>query len=370
MRIAILTPGFSRTADDWAIPALQTLVERLAQTHEVTVFSLRYPEQGVYLWPHFNHVAIGGGQNFGVRSLSIWMATVRAVLAAHRQKPFDRLHAFWVDEPALTAVLAAAFIRRPVMASMGGGELVYLPDIGYGTQGSALRRFIIRLALRQANLITAGSTYQLNLARAAGVPDTKLRCAPFGVDTTLFQPGPLPDWHQPTLIQAASLVPVKNQVLLLEVLARVKTDLPAIQLILAGGGPLENELRARAEQLGVAQQIIWQAKTAYQDMPALFRQAHLYVQTSRHESLGMAVLEGMACGVPVVGTPVGVLPQVACCPATNEAGTLAAQVIEVFGEQTRYLAHRQVAIEAVTSRFSLDAAAAAFNRLYDEVGSV
>jgi len=370
MRIAILTPGFSRTADDWAIPALQTLVERLAQTHEVTVFSLRYPEPGVYLWPHFNHVAIGGGQNFGMRSLSIWMATVRAVLAAHRQKPFDRLHAFWVDEPGLVAVLAAAFIHRPVIASMGGGELVYLPDIGYGTQGSALRRFIIRLALRQACLITAGSTYQLNLARAAGVPETNLRCAPFGVDTTLFQPGPLPDWQQPTLIQAASLVPVKNQLLLLEVLARVKTALPAIRLILAGGGPLANELRVRAEQLGVAQQIIWQAKTAYQDMPTLFRQAHLYVQTSHHESLGMAVLEGMACGVPVVGTPVGVLPQVACRPATDDAAALASQVIEVFSDQAGYLAQREAAIEAVRGGFSLVAAAAAFTQLYDEVGSV
>lgn len=370
MRIAILTPGFSRTADDWAIPALQTLVERLAQTHEVTVFSLRYPERGAYQWPTFNHIAIGGGQNFGVRSLSIWMATVRAVLAVHRQKPFDRLHAFWVDEPGLVAVLAAAFIHRPVMASMGGGELIYLPDIKYGTQGSVLRRFIIRLTLRRASLITAGSTYQLHLVRAVGVPDTKLRCAPFGVDTTLFQPGPLPDWQQPTLIQAASLVPVKNQRLLLEVLARVKTALPTIRLILAGGGPLENELRVRAEQLGVAHQIIWQAKTAYPDMPGLFRQAHLYVQTSRHESLGMAVLEGMACGVPVVGTPVGVLPQVACRPATNDAATLAAQVIEVFSDQTRYLAYRQAAIESVTSKFSLAAAAAAFNRLYDEVGLV
>lgn len=63
MKLAIVVPGLSAHANDWAIPALQTLVTSLAQKHEVHVFSLRYPTQGFQQFGNFTHIALAGGVN-------------------------------------------------------------------------------------------------------------------------------------------------------------------------------------------------------------------------------------------------------------------------------------------------------------------
>lgn len=364
MKIALIVPGFSLNADDWAIPALQNLASQLAQAHDVTIFSLRYPARGLYHFANLTHRATGGGVRFGLASLSIWQETLRAIVAEHKQRPFDIVHAFWADEPGLTAVLAGARIKRPVIVSVGGGELTYLPDIHYGTQGSFWRRLLIRYTLRRANVVTAGSHYQGDLVRGQGVAEAKRRIVPLGVDCERFRPRPLAPWQQPTIVQAASLVPVKNQSLLLEILHLVKEKIPAIQLYLAGSGPLRQPLEEIAQNLNLNEHITWQEKIAHPQMAHFYPQGHLYLQTSRHESQGVAVLEAMACGLPVVGTPVGLLPELACRPPQWEKTALAEQIVDIFSDPVHYTALSKEARRRTAVQFNLPQTTQQFLDLY------
>lgn len=359
MRLALITPGFSRESAEFAIPALQTLACKLAEQHDVEVFSLRYPAAGTYTFCGLRHQANGGGTRAGIASAHVWQAAVRAIVARHRRQPFDLLHAFWVDEPAFVAALAGALLRRPVLASSGGGELVYFADLNYGTQGSAWRRLLIRFALRQATLVTAGSAYQRGLCLRAGVAAANIRLAPLGVDSEHFRPAPDPP-AVPTVVQAASLVPVKQQALLLDVIALARVTLPELQLIVAGDGPLAPGLRARAQELGLTGNVSWVGRVPYREMPPVYHQAHLYLQTSRHESQGMAVVEALACGLPALGTPVGLLPEVGALPATNVREQLAGQIVALLQDTKSWEAQAGAARARAVTQFDLRATTARF----------
>jgi glycosyltransferase involved in cell wall biosynthesis len=367
MHIALVAPGFSASEADWAIPALQTFAAELSQYHEVHVFSLRYPAAGEYRLGAVRHTAIGGGTRAGVASAAIWRRTVAAVMSAHRQRPFDVLHAFWADEPALVAGLAGRLLRRPVMASLAGGELVHLADIGYGTAGSPVRRQLVRLALGLADAVTAGSAYLRDLAARRGVPAAKIRRLPLGIDATRFRPEPEPD-GPPTLIQAASLTPVKNQALLLEVFAAVRERVPQARLVVAGAGPVREALAAQARRLGLEGRVAWLAAVAYPEMPAALGQGHVYLQSSRHEAQGMAVLEAAACGLPALGTPVGILPEVAAAPASDDPAVLAEGAAIFLADPARREAWRLRA-RAHAAEFALGTATGRFADLYAELAT-
>lgn len=371
MRIALIVPGFSARSDDWAIPALLNLARGLAAKHEVHVFSQRYPAPGRYAFDGLRHEAVGGGQAFGLGSVKIWWQTAQAVVRQHRATPFDVLHAFWADEAGFSAALAGLRTGRPAVVSLGGGELTALPAIAYGAQRFLARRWTTRFALGRAAVVTAGSNYQLDLCRRHRVPAGKLRLAPLGVDVEFFRPDGqlLRPPEPPALVQAASLIPVKNQTLLLETLDLVRREIPQVKLNLAGDGPAGEGLERRTRQLGLEANVVWRRHVRYPDLPSLYRASRLYLQTSWHESQGMAVLEAMACGLPVLGTPVGVVRDVACRPPQHTAEALAGQVVEVFAAQrgAGFAALRQEARAIVERDYSLAGAVERFSALYAAV---
>ena len=367
LRVALVLPGFSAHPNDWAIPALQNLVVTLAKHHKIHIFSQRYPAKGVYQFSGaVRQHAIGGGQRFGLTSLKIWLQTAQAIAQQHRKTPFNVIHAFWADEAGFSAGLAGAKTGCPVIVSIGGGELINLPRINYGARRFLARRLTTGVALKLARRVTAGSAYQLGACRAHQIPDQKLRLAPLGVDTQHFRPATTPA-VEPIVSQAASLLPVKNQSLLLDIIALVKQDIPTVKLHLAGSGPEKERLAKLARRLNLSQTVEWCGQIPYSKMPQFFQQAQLYLQTSLHESQGMAVLEAMACGLPVLGTPVGTAEEVACLPTSWDKTVLAKQVVKILRDTQQRKNLSTQARHSIENRYSLPETTANFLDLYREV---
>lgn len=367
MNIGILLPGFSASDDDWALPVQANLARTLAQTDDVRVLALRYPHHrqpytafGARVYP------LGAAQVRGWRRLRLWTDALRTLRRLHREQPFDALHGMWADETGLITAWAGRWLRVPTVVSILGGELVGLRDIGYGLQLSAFSRWVVGQALA-ADRVIVPSDYVRRLIVQAGydVPEQRLRNGVLGVDTALFAPDDTPgDPYR--LINVASLLPVKDQATLLRALAR----LDGVKLDIVGDGPERAGLESLAAELGIADRVNFLGAVAHTDMPAYYRRAALKVLCSRHEILAMATLEAAACGLPVVSTAVGTLPDFPSIGVTVPVGddaALAAAIQELLDNPAQRAALGQSARATVVERFSLERTTAELRALYREL---
>jgi glycosyltransferase involved in cell wall biosynthesis len=122
--------------------------------------------------------------------------------------------------------------------------------------------------------------------------------------------------------------------------ARLVADRHApIRFVAAGQGPLEAELRARVEELGLGDR--FRLLGYAPDAARLVAGADLFVLASRHEGLPLAVMEALALGVPVVATRVGGLPELVedgvsgVLVEPGDAAALAAAILTLTDDATR-----------------------------------
>lgn len=331
MRVALIVPGFSASDEDWCIPAMLTLVRRLTPSLDLEIFALRYPpERRRYEVAGARVHALGGAGARRWRKPALVARAVREVAAAHRQRPFDVVHAMWADEPGVAAVAAAAWLGRRAVVSIMGGELVHLADVGYGVQAGRLGRVAVARALRHAAVVTAGSKSLAALVPPG--PARRLRVLPIGVDVDRFSPrGERADLAGSfRILHVGSLTPVKDQATLLAAMRDVAAAASPAHLHVVGGGPLGPDLRRRAAALGLEGHVTFHGAVAHDRLPAFYRAADLCVLSSRFESQSLVALEAAACGTPLVGTAVGLLPdlQVPVVAAGDVAG-LAREILRM-----------------------------------------
>src|SRR5207244_1653943 len=105
------------------------------------------------------------------------------------------------------------------------------------------------------------------------------------------------------------LKPRKNLPLLLETWARVAARVPDARLVVGGGGPLRPELERHARRLGVSGRVVFTGYVPEADKVDLLNLADVFVFPSAMEGFGLAVGEAMSCGLPVVASDRGSIPE-------------------------------------------------------------
>jgi glycosyltransferase involved in cell wall biosynthesis len=134
---------------------------------------------------------------------------------------------------------------------------------------------------------------------------------PKGVESQHFRPDgrdlrePLRLRERRLVAAVARLVPVKNVQLLLEAVAIVRDRLPDVHLLIVGDGPESAMLKHHAAGLELSDRVTFAGQVAHQDMPMFYRSADVFALSSDFDNSPNAVLEAMACGLPVVATDVG-----------------------------------------------------------------
>lgn len=242
------------------------------------------------------------GRDFGV-SLRLARAVAEKqieVLHAHQYSPF-----FY----AALARPLCGFRPRLVLTEHGR----HYPD-----HVSPVRRAVNRLVLdRLANAVTACCRFSAEGLRATdGFSGARITVIENGIEVNNYGSGDKRQARQKAgldparkyLIHVARHHPVKDQATLLRAFAQALPELPQVDLLLVGDGPLRGELENQAVELRIVDRVKFLGIRA--DIPDLMRAADIFTLTSLSEAASLTLLEAMASGLPVVVSAVGGNPEI------------------------------------------------------------
>jgi glycosyltransferase involved in cell wall biosynthesis len=151
--------------------------------------------------------------------------------------------------------------------------------------------------------------------------------------------------------------------------------LPNVRLAIAGDGPLADQLERRIGELGLSCRIRLLGRVGDSELVEWYRRADAVVMPAqRLEGFGLTTAEALACGTPVIATPVGANPEVAgllgprFLAADRTPPALAAAIIDVCGDVSFLQEAAGRARAIVLSRFDWAVVAAAYEEVYRSIG--
>ena len=317
MRIAIITahsPLGRSGAHDGQLLQPAVLARALASNgHRVTMYARAedpaLPKAAVLgAGVSVEHVKAGPARSLAAEQAARFMPQVAAYLASRwRARPPDVVHAFsWTA--GLAALGAVRGTDIPVVQSFE--SLGSLERRQAGFEVPACRVQVEASIGRAAAAVLARSEEEAAELARLSIPRSAIRVIPAGLDTTHFsqEDARAKGGGKPRLIVLAD-----DEARGLRTVIRALAQLPGAELTIVGGPdarhlPRSGPFRAAAQlatSLRVRSRVTFAGEVADDELPALLRSADVMVSASAYDPTGVAVIQGMACGLPVVASAVG-----------------------------------------------------------------
>jgi glycosyltransferase involved in cell wall biosynthesis len=209
-----------------------------------------------------------------------------------------------------------------IVRAAGVKHIIYEMQNSGVFRATSWKKFLLRARTR---IMTAPMTRVIAISEfvkeqlvKAGVTKEKIIVRYLGVDTERFTPdgSSKEEWSSkfnlpPGQIIASTvsyLRPFKNPDILVEAFRELKTRNVPVRLFVAGGGEMLPDLKELSQKLDVEDYIHWLGNVS--DPKSLLQASDMFLLVSTGEAFGLVLAEAMACGVPIVGTRSGSLPEV------------------------------------------------------------
>lgn len=226
------------------------------------------------------------------------------------QYALDLVHVHYAIPHATSAFLAKEMLkptRLPTITTLHGTDITLV-----GMMPSYYE--ITRFSIEKSDAVTTVSEFLKNETIHEFRIEHPIDVIHNFVDTDIFRPrGDSParcrlakDGER-ILMHVSNFRKVKNLPVLLQVFYEVQKLVPC-RLVLVGDGPERESTERQAHALGIDQKVSFLGDQEY--IADLLAAADVFLLPSQHESFGLAALEAMSCGVPVVGSRIGGLPEV------------------------------------------------------------
>lgn len=224
------------------------------------------------------------------------------------------IHAHWLFPAGHAAVALASEWGVPSVVTAHGSDVHRYPAENRGVAR------LTRRTLRRADAVVAVCrALERQIDELAG-GEVRTEVVYNGVDTDLFHPPAegrraarkrvgLPEAGT-GICSVSRLVREKGICELMEAFRHVAQDRPELWLVLVGEGPLREEVRSAAVEHGLSHRVFLPGGVEHREVATWLRACDVFTLPSHAEGLPMVVLEAMACGLPVVASRVGGMPEV------------------------------------------------------------
>lgn len=261
-----------------------------------------------------------------------------------------------LKQPFIIGPASAHYYKNPL------NERILLPLT------SRLHRATIRKCDR---LITI--TKQIKKLYTSIIEEKRINVIPFGVDTDVFKPrSDEPRLDELEILYSGSLYPLKGVDYLLRAFSEVVKSGLKTRLRIVGDGQQREELIILARKLRVERNVTFEGFVPYSRMPEYYRRCDIFCFPTLGEPFGKAVIEAMACGIPVIATNTGGSAEIICnktngilVPPAN-SGAIASAIQQLRNEDERRKIGREARSTAVRN-FSWDRVSTEYHHLYSEL---
>lgn len=349
------------------------LARRGHHVHFITYaapFRLRgYTER---VWFHEVDTSIGRYPLFDHFPYTLALASKQHEVAQREQ--LDVLHVHYAVPHATTAFLAREMLgtssRLKVITTLHGTDITL---VGQEASFFAITQF----SIERSDAVTAVSGYLRDETyRAFGCVQSQIDVIPNFVNLDEYQPasaecsGLAPEGHR-IITHVSNFREVKRVKDVVRVFARIRRALPAT-LLMIGDGPERDDAEREARTLEVGDDVRFLGRL--DSVASLLQASDLFLLPSQSESFGLAALEAMACGAPVVATNTGGLPEVIVDGETGilePAGSveaMARRAIALLRDPARHQQMREAAV-AAAREFSADRIVPQYEALYERIAA-
>jgi glycosyltransferase involved in cell wall biosynthesis len=169
----------------------------------------------------------------------------------------------------------------------------------------------MKVARQIPRILTVSSSSKRDIVEQYGIAEPQMEVVPIGVDTDHFRLRPEIARVRGRIMTTASAdVPFKGLLPLVEAVAKVRTERPEAHLVVVGKLREGSPVAAAIDRLGVTDAVTFESGISNDRMIELYAQAEVAVVPSLYEGFSLPAVESMACGVPLVATTGGALPEV------------------------------------------------------------
>ena len=285
----------------------------------------------------------------------------------------DLMHVHYAIPHAVTAWLAKQMMEQvrdlKVVTTLHGTDITLVGrDPSYFT--------LTKFSIEQSDRVTAVSQYLRDETyRIFGCVGCEVTVIPNFISSADYHSAPggerwvlAPKGHK-VLVHVSNFRPVKRVVDVVQIFAGVREKMPAT-LVLVGDGPDRDTAEAEVDRLGLKRDVRFLGKV--ENVADILRGGDLFLLPSNTESFGLAALEAMACGVPVIASNLGGIPEVVVDGETGylaPVGDVPRMTEQALGLLQDPAAHARMKARAIARAqdFSAERIVPLYERLYQDV---